>query len=104
MRSVPSRGSMKGLSRKKAHLSRREVLAASHVYRTRSHTTVITTSLVDRFFVWLLLLLLALPDLNSRFRGHLKRANHGSICDSSRLTRPMTISGYAWGHIVAYGP
>jgi hypothetical protein len=38
-------------------------------------------------------------------RGHLqRRANHGSICDSSLLTGPMTISGYAWGHIVATGP
>jgi hypothetical protein len=43
--------------------------------------------------------------LHSRLRGHLqRRANHGSICDSSLLTGPMTISGYAWGHIVATGP
>jgi hypothetical protein len=30
-------------------------------------------------------------------------ANQGSICDY-RLAMPMTISGYAWGHIVALGP
>src|SRR6185437_16714418 len=55
--------------------------------------------LVDRFCFCFVL------PFASRLRGHLqRRANHGSICDSSLLTGPMTISGYAWGHIVATGP
>jgi hypothetical protein len=61
---------------------------------------LITTPLVDRF-----LLALFEPDLNSLCRGQfLKTANHGSICDSSPWAGPMTISGYAWEHIVAIGP
>ena len=57
--------------------------------------------LVDRF-----LLPLFEPDLNSRCRGQFLKlptmvlfatpAPHGA--------GPMTISGYAWGHIVATGP
>ena len=68
---------------------------------SRSCSTVIFTPLIDRFFVPLFD-----PDSNSRFRGQFLRlptmvlfatpAPHGA--------GPMTISGYAWGHIVATGP
>jgi hypothetical protein len=56
-------GSMKGLSRKKFHLSRRKFSAASHSTHPKllnaHHYTV-----VDRFWP-----ALVEPDLNSRYRG-----------------------------------
>ena len=54
---------MKGLSRKKFHLSRRKFSTAA-TQHTRRCSMLITTPLVDRF-----LLALVEPDLNSRFRG-----------------------------------
>ena len=98
--SVPKRGSMKGLSRKKFHL-------AANCFWQLAHAPleIIRIVTVTSFLITVFVFAFALPDLNSRVRGHLKRANHGSICDSSLLvTGPMTISGYAWGHIVASGP
>jgi hypothetical protein len=109
-------GSMKGLSRKKFSSCRQQFLAASLTSRAPfklSHNAMapgvqriskplpLTRPSSCRPFLFLLWSC----RLHSRLRGHLQsRANHGSICDSSRLTGPMTISGYAWGHIVATGP
>jgi hypothetical protein len=43
--------------------------------------------------------------LNSRLRGHLKTVPTMVLSVTPGLvTGPMTISGYAWGHIVASGP
>ena len=61
----------------------------------------ITTLLVNRF-----LLALIEPDLNSRFRGQFWRLPTMVlfVTPAPRGAGPMTISGYAWGHIVATGP
>jgi hypothetical protein len=91
---------MKGLSRKKFHLSRRKFSAAGHSTHPKLLNCV-TTPLVGRF-----LLPLFEPDLNSRGRGQCLRLPTMVLFATPALpgAGPMTISGYAWGHIVATGP
>jgi hypothetical protein len=85
---------MKGLSRKKFRSRRRKFWQLAQVPYPKSRT-VISTRLKKPF----LFLLFALPDLNSRVRGHLMRANHGSICDSKSVDRAYD---YFWLCVGAY--
>ena len=58
------------------------------------------TPLIDRLF-----LPLFEPDSNSRGRGQfLKLPTIVLFATPAVAAGPMTISGYAWGHIVATGP
>src|SRR6266545_5581780 len=77
----------------------KKFLAAS-TQHTRRHSMLIITPLIDRLF-----LPLFEPDSNSRSLGQfLKLPTMVLFATPAAAAGPMTISGYAWGHIVATGP